>query len=381
MKILDRYVLATFLKNYLISFAVLVGMFITIDMVINFDEVFALSNNTVNSGGFDTALRLLRNLTDFYFYKSILIFVYLSPIIPVLAAAFTMLRMTRFNELIATLAAGQPLLRTAMPIIVATAVLTTVTWPLQELVIPSIIPKLDREHRDVGRDTVRSYPVKALEDAAGNILVAARFTPATPTAPAALIELDMILRDEQRRPIGHILADRAAYDPKFSRWMLTNGRRTTGLQPELAQSRDTPEAFLPSSITPEEIALYRSRDFVDLLSTSRIDALLTAPRNYGVTDLLRVKHFRVTQYINSLILLLLTLPCVMTREPRSLKTGGAFLMGVVGAYLGSIFIAQHLAGTPSPIVSLTAHWPALMAWFPVLTFGPAAIFALDRIKT
>ena len=37
MKILDRYVLFTFIKNYLISFMVLIGLYIVMDMVFNFD--------------------------------------------------------------------------------------------------------------------------------------------------------------------------------------------------------------------------------------------------------------------------------------------------------------------------------------------------------
>ena len=39
MKILDRYVISTFLKNYLIAFFVLIGMYVTLDMVFNFDEL------------------------------------------------------------------------------------------------------------------------------------------------------------------------------------------------------------------------------------------------------------------------------------------------------------------------------------------------------
>ena len=38
MKILDRHVLLSFLKNYLISFMVLIGLFVTLDMVFQFDE-------------------------------------------------------------------------------------------------------------------------------------------------------------------------------------------------------------------------------------------------------------------------------------------------------------------------------------------------------
>src|SRR5205814_5273229 len=39
MKILDRYVLITFAKNYLISLMVLLGLYVVLDMVFNFDEL------------------------------------------------------------------------------------------------------------------------------------------------------------------------------------------------------------------------------------------------------------------------------------------------------------------------------------------------------
>src|SRR5438874_11925569 len=39
MKILDRYVLFTFIKNYLISLLALLGLYIVLDMVFSFDEL------------------------------------------------------------------------------------------------------------------------------------------------------------------------------------------------------------------------------------------------------------------------------------------------------------------------------------------------------
>ncbi len=39
MKILDRYVILSFLRNYLISFLVLVGMYVVLDMMFNIDEL------------------------------------------------------------------------------------------------------------------------------------------------------------------------------------------------------------------------------------------------------------------------------------------------------------------------------------------------------
>ncbi len=50
MKILDRYVLWSFLKNYLISFMVLIGMYVVLDMVFNFDELVEVRSTGTEAG-------------------------------------------------------------------------------------------------------------------------------------------------------------------------------------------------------------------------------------------------------------------------------------------------------------------------------------------
>ena len=39
MRIIDRYVFSSFIRNYLISFMVLIGMYVVLDMVFHFDEL------------------------------------------------------------------------------------------------------------------------------------------------------------------------------------------------------------------------------------------------------------------------------------------------------------------------------------------------------
>jgi hypothetical protein len=43
-----------------------------------------------------------------------------------------------------------------------------------------------------------------------------------------------------------------------------------------------------------------------------------------------------------------------------------------------------LAATPpnsDPNSSLAWEWPAIMAWVPIIIFGPVAVWLLDRIET
>src|SRR3954451_22093892 len=135
MKILDRYVLISFLKNYLISFMVLVGLYIVLDLVFNFDELIEVQTHGAGGGGGASFLAVLYVIWDYYFYQVFLIYAQLSGVIAVVAASFTLVRMSRFNELTATLAAGMPLLRIATPIIIASLVLNVLLLADQEAVI------------------------------------------------------------------------------------------------------------------------------------------------------------------------------------------------------------------------------------------------------
>jgi len=119
---------------------------------------------------------------------------------------------------------------------------------------------------------------------------------------------------------------------------------------------------------------------VEWLPTRRIDQLLERPQQYGTLALQRVKHTRFTQPLVNVILLLLAIPCVMTREPTRLKAAATKCLLLTGACLAVSFLAQQMSGQPlNP--QWAPMWPAIMAWLPILLFGPIAVFLLDRVET
>ncbi len=381
MKILDRYVLVTFLKNYLISLMVLIGLYVVLDMVFNFDELAEVQTRA-GAGSVTSTLMILRSIGDYYFYQSFRIFVHLSGIIAVVAAAFTLIRLARFNELTASLAAGIPLLRSAFPIIMAGIILNLVLLPIdQELLIPQMIPKLVRKHDEIQQTQARTFSIRAMQDEQSGLLNAARFHPATATAAAWMEQLDVIEFDNNFMPVAHIVADKGEWDERHAQWNLTNGKLVTGLRPEDNVTAEKPMDAYRSSITPDEVALYRSGEYVELLPTSRITLLLERPKSYGTTDLQRVKHSRWTQPILNVILLLMAVPCVMSREPGRVKQGILYCIGLCGACLATIFLCYQLAGTPPAGAQWADRWPAIMSWVPILIYGPVAVWLLDRVKT
>jgi lipopolysaccharide export LptBFGC system permease protein LptF len=381
MKILDRYILTQFLKNYLIALLVLLGMYIMLDMIFNFDEL-AQFRATEGTGAATGAISIVLVLVEYYFYQSFLIFVHLSGIIPVAGVAFTLFRLTRNNELTAMIAAGTPLLRIASPIILASVVLSFALVVVQELVIPRMIPQLIRTHDQLAKQTVRTYPIRGMQDPrSGAVFFASRYTPPTGGESARMQVLDIIERDQNRDPSAHVRAEEARWDETTRSWLLTNGVRVTGLTAEARRSLETPIDRYESALDPTEVAMWRSGDFVELLSTENINALIAREKSVGIVDLMRVKHTRFAQYVLNIVLLLMAIPFLLNRDPTALRVRVLVLLGVSAACLGTIFLCHHLAGRPPDGDQWLNLWPALLAWAPIVIFTPVAIFLLDRLHT
>jgi lipopolysaccharide export system permease protein len=378
MKIIDRYVFFSFLRNYLISFMVLIGMYVVLDMVFHFDELSKVETGA-EAGAVVSTLGMLGNILDYYFFQSFLFFVHLSGIIPVVAAAFTLLRLSRFNELTALLAAGVPLLRVAAPIIIASVVLNALLIVDQELLIPALIPKLTRGHNEM-HSASRQFSVEMIQDENNALLRAARFVPAGPQVRrATMVDVDVLERNARLMTYAKITAKKAEWDGRENAWKLEEAVRVAGLLPNEVPAAEAVDTW-HTSITPQEIDLHRNTDFAELLSTERINQLLERPKSFGAENLQRIKHARFTQPIMNVILLLLAIPCVLTREPGKLKQGATICLLLTGLAMGSIFLSQQLANNP-PKPQLAAQWPAIMAWVPIFLFGPLSVYLLDRVKT
>ncbi|HVT87848.1 MAG TPA: LptF/LptG family permease [Tepidisphaeraceae bacterium] len=375
MKILDRYVLFRFLVDYAISLMVLIGMYVVLDMVFNFDELVGSKEVARLSAG-----DIIMNLAGYYYYQSFLIFSHLAGMITVVAAGFTLIRLSRCNELSAVLAAGIPLLRLAAPIIFAAVVLQGLLALDQEVIIPNIIHKLTRQHDQVYEDAgAKSFPIQAMQDDRNGLLFAGRYSAAQNRA--TMIGFDVLEFNPQLQLFAHTVADQADWDDRRQEWHLRNGRRVTGMQPSETRSPEQPVASYKSNITPDEISLFHSGEFVNLLSLSRINQLLLRPQTYGAINLLRVKHFRLSQLVINVVMLLIAIPCVMAREPGKLKSSIFRCLVLTGLCMASYFIAYQIAGSPPAGAAWANRWPAMLAAAPIILFGPVAVFLLDRIPT
>jgi hypothetical protein len=265
----------------------------------------------------------------------------------------------------------------------------------QELLIPNMIPKLVRDHDEIRKAARTFFTIAFMQDDHDGLLHVSRYHPrglnAAPGAPPLMEKFDLLERHQVKHTIGnvevidlqpfaHWTADKALWNPRTEGWDLENGMKVTGLDSEESRSAEVPVADYKSNITPEEINLYRSGNYVELLSTARINQLLDRPKSYGTISLLRTKHSRFTQPVMNIILLLLCIPCVLTREPGRLKSGATKCLIFMGLGMGSSFLSQQLAGSPQ-FGMAADHWAALMAWLPIFIFGPMSVYFLEKIKS
>jgi lipopolysaccharide export system permease protein len=368
MRTLDRYLLKAFLTNYVLQLFVLISLYVVLDLFVNFDEF--------TEGG-KQVVTVLRNIADYYGYNIPLYFSQLSGVITLVAACMTMVRLQRQNEIVAVLASGTSLYRLAAPILVGGLVMNVLLVIDQEWILPSVAPKLVRERDDV--EGQRVYEVWCVRDGETRLVSALKFSPGERRARGLIImELE-----EGPENAGHlrsvVTADQARWDPERHGWVLTRGVRigTTGtdaddLAAEHRVSHD-PVTFYETELTPEELRLRQTAQWVQFLSVRQLKQLETRG-DVSPAKIAQIKHARLTLPIHNMILLMLGLSFFMTRLPKSVLTQAAQSLVVTAVCFLVAFAAQQVAGA-------AGMPPAIPAWLPIFLFGPVAVLLLESVKT
>jgi hypothetical protein len=127
--------------------------------------------------------------------------------------------------------------------------------------------------------------------------------------------------------------------------------------------------FYPSDLTIEDLVLRRSSRWMNYMSTSQLSRLLKLQRVPDRKTAMLIRHTRFTEPINNLIMLLLGVPFVLSRE-RKIWASMALCVLMVGGFFAFIHICRFMDLPPT-----------LSAWLPILLFGPVAVVMVDAIKT
>ncbi len=149
-----------------------------------------------------------------------------------------------------------------------------------------------------------------------------------------------------------IHAQRALWNSQANRWDLEDGA-----------------IFLPSDLGPSEILLRQSSRWIEYVSFARLGELIDKKMVANVRAAQLSRHLRITEPINLLLMLVLPLPFILSRE-RNVKASVGVSVLIVAAFYISMYMIRY--------VDIPA---ALAAWLPTLVFGPVAVVLLDSIKT
>ena len=127
--------------------------------------------------------------------------------------------------------------------------------------------------------------------------------------------------------------------------------------------------FFPSELTTGELQLRQSKRWQSFLSVGQLTRLLRSRRVPDAQAMKLLIQSRVTDPINNLVMLLIGLPFILSRE-RNIRASASLCLLMVGAFYVFIYICRYM-GLP----------PTLAAWLPVLLFGPITAVMIDAMKT
>jgi len=366
MKILDRYIAKNFMVGYLIAFCVLIGLRIIIELFVNLDE-FA---ENIEGGVWAVA----RHVVTYYALQTTLYFRDIAGVITVVAAAFSLGRMVRSNELVAIMASGVSAKRIVGPILVLAIFFTALAVADQELLIPSVSHKLVRNEDDLPGE--ESYPVRFLTDGKGSLICSRRYVVRTETFEQPTI---LTRRPVKERPgvwevTGRISAEAMTYNRETGNWDLTDGR-FVGTNPPKTQMV---ASYHLSGLLPKDIPVRQMSGFNALLSSRQLTALAAQKTKIkDVAQLTSQKHFRITDPLINLTMLMVSLPVLICRDPKSMKSAILLSFALTAACFVTTFACKMLATEMVFARMMPEFWP----WVPLIIFMPIAIIELDSMRT
>jgi lipopolysaccharide export system permease protein len=371
-RVLDRLLVFSYIKSYLICLVSLLGLYIVVDLFMNVND-FAHAN--------DGLMKFLGHIGKYYAARSTTIFDRLSEMIVLLAAMFTIAWVQRNNELLPQLSAGVSTQRVVRPVLLSACGFLTLAILNQELLIPqlSTVLSIQRDDPNGERDlvvrtgyepngvclwgsignrkdlVVRDFGcnIKPLQNTAGNIVnltaKQAKYIPPTP--------------DHKPRTGGWLLSS-AKVKPELDNWTRTD---------VLEQINDT-KFFLYTQEVDFDVVTRDQHKWFYLAATYRIFQELCKPDVQRLAQMAVLFHMRLTRPILGMILVFLGLSVILRDQNRNVFISAGQCLVLCATFFAVCFACQQL-GDKEYVA------PALAAWLPVLIFGPMAFVMFDAIHT
>ncbi len=369
MNLLDRHIIVRYLSNFVLLFGLLFVFAISIDVVVQFDSFSDAAKSRAEVSGIAYPLVLVQAILDFHAPRIFQFFAFMTGLVGIGAAGFTLVQMHRTRELVAIMAAGVPLQRVAAAILAAQLGVVLLQLADQELVLPRIAARLSRDHDAILQPGIDTFEASLMRDGAGHLFYAREVDPRSGEATAVLV----LERDQAGTSIARITANRAVWDETSSSWSLEEGMRMETDSDEGRAAARSPVDRWETDLSPRMLLARRSLNFAQMLSLRQLRELRDAG---GTSDgrLERTIFGRFSGALVNLLVPIIALPFFLVRNPgvamlaRSLQAAVVSIPLLIGA-LAAMTVA--IPGLPAGVG----------AFLPVAILLPVAIARMAYLKT
>ncbi len=378
MTILDRYLLFSFLRIFVVCFLSFAGLYVVIHLFSNLDELSALSKES----------SWPELMWAFYWPRMAELFDKTAPVMALVAGIFSVHLLQRNRELTAIEAGGITKFRALRSVLLAGVVVIGLTVVNREMLLHTFKDRLVRTPQnwhDRGKVKMSIYedPGTGLKVRGNEFLIGEKKITSSEIQIPASISRDlyslrsgwaMIVDATDYRPAGlflHQVTKPAAIQEVPS--VVVDG------QPLIFTPRDFQwlkqgQCFVALELDPDEIAY--GKQLAQYRTTPEMIAALRRPRTWyanGASAEVAV-HVRLLKPLLDLTLLLIGLPMIVGGGERNIFVSAGLGFLVVGGVFAVNFGCQVLG---------TAHLlepAALAAWLPLIIFVPVAVLSMRKLK-
>lgn len=363
-QIVDMYVLTSFM----FYFFVMLASFVVMTDVFTFFELLGdiMKNH----------IPMQRVLTYLFFLTPKLIYDF-APVSVLVAVLVTFGILTKNNEVTAMKASGVSLYRLAIPVFIASAMLSGGLFLFDHYYVPEANRKQDAIRREIKGKPVQTYLNPGRQwivfDNGTRIYYYKYFDP----NEAVMGGVNVYEVDPRRfRLVRHVAAERARWAPSLKAWVFENGwsRDVNGIKVNLRSfagaTATFPELDEPPSNFLKEVKQDKQMNFEELaayirdLQQSGFDTIRLQVQFY--------KKFSVPLF--ALIMAMISVPFAFLTGNRGAMAGVGVSFGIGIAYLAINQLFEQIG-------NLNQLPPAVAAWSPDVLFALAAAYLMSRIRT
>ena len=349
MRLLDRYVLQNFVTPFLYS-------------TIGFLAIWLVFDLSDNGHDFIEAHVGMRQLAEFYLTQFPQILVICLPVGLLLALLYSLSRMSRSNEIISMLTAGQSVLRVMMPLFIFGLFIALVSLALNYQLAPhsDMMRKILMDRITKGRDrsdVVQQQLYRNRQDSRTWLVQEIQKKQNT------LKGLDITQQDADGNIVSKWYADRAVFNPADHSWIFYRGKKVNF--DKQGNITDADQTWLRGSkkITDWSETIWRivsSNDDPQDLSVPELQTYLTNNSDFPEVRLAPFRtHFwyRWSVPLQCLVVILIAAPLGIVYSRRGILAGVAsciFIFAAMG-FLDKLFLAL---GKGARISAPEAAWTA-----------------------